>query len=468
MDEYDVVVIGTGPAGQRAAIQAAKLGASVAAIEFKSTVGGAAVHAGTIPSKTLREAALYLTGFRQRVLYGAGSAVKKNITIDDLTFRLDSVLERELSVMQDQLRRNGVKVIFGKASFINETTLSIVRDDETHQIKAKKFILAPGTVPASSDKVPIDGKITVNADSIFDLKSIPERLTVVGAGVIGVEYAGIFAALGTRVNIVDRTENFLEFIDRAIIDALREHMQDSGVEFYLGRELIEVISDGTTATAYLEGGESLESDVLLYTIGRSGATSDLALENIGLEADDRGRLKVNSNFQTARPNIYAVGDVVGFPALAASSMEQGRMAGRHAMGESVDVAQSPMPIGIYSVPELSMVGETAEQLIATDVPFITGIARYGETARGHILGDRFGHLRLHIHTETRAVLGVHIIGENATELIHIGQALIGLGGTLDYLVDNVFNYPTLAECYKIAALDAFNRLTGAPSTSSAH
>ena len=468
MNSYDIAVIGTGPGGQRAAIQAAKLGASVVAIETRSSIGGAAIHAGTIPSKTLREAALYLTGFRQRVLYGANSAVKDNLAFDDLTFRLDSVLDRELSVMQDQLRRNNVEVIFGNASFSDEHTLRILTEGVVQEINAEKIVLAPGSIPAKSEKVPINGKTTVDADSIFDVSSIPRTLTVIGAGIIGVEYGGIFAAMGTRVNIVDRRPDFLEFVDRGIIDALQHHMRESGVEFYLGEDLVEVSSHGSGATAYLASGVQLESDLLLYTIGRSGATAKLGLENIGLEVDDRGRLSVDENYRTAIPHIYAVGDVIGFPSLAASAIEQGRLAARHAMGAPVDKSDAPLPYGIYSVPEISMVGSTAEQLELDGVPFVTGIARYAETARGQILGDRYGHLRMYVHSENKSILGVHIIGENATELIHIGQAVMSLNGTLDYLVNTVFNYPTLAECYKTAALDAFNRLTGAPSSSSAH
>ncbi|MCH7734758.1 MAG: Si-specific NAD(P)(+) transhydrogenase [Chloroflexi bacterium] len=468
MDRYDIAIVGTGPAGQRAAIQAAKLGASVAAIEKRSSIGGAAIHAGTIPSKTLREAALYLTGFRQRVLYGADSAVKKDLSFNDLTFRLDSVLDRELSVMQDQLRRNNVEVIFGNASFSDEHTLRILTEGVVREIGADKIVLAPGTVPAKSDKVPINGRTTVDADSIFDLPAIPRTLTVIGAGIIGVEYGGIFAAMGVKVNIVDQRPDFLEFVDRGIIEALQHHMTESGVEFYLGEELVEVSSDGSGVTAYLKNGVKLESDVLLYTIGRSGATESLGLGNIGLEIDDRGRISVDEYYRTAISHIYAVGDVIGFPGLAASAIEQGRLAARHAMGAPLDELQTLLPYGIYAVPEISMVGLTAEQLESDGVPFVTGIARYAETARGHILGDRYGHLRLYVHSENRSILGVHIIGENATELIHIGQTVMSLNGTLDYLVNTVFNYPTLAECYKTAALDAFNRLTGAPSTASAH
>ena len=460
MRSYDVVVVGTGPGGQRAAIQAAKLGARVAAIEERERIGGAVINYGTIPSKALREAVLYLTGFRQRGLYGAGYQVKENVALADLTLRLSHVLERELAVMESQLARNGVELIRGHSTFVASHQLRVATQEGAVDVRGEIVILAPGSTPAHSPRVPLDGNFVVDADTLFGRQEIPQRGIVVGAGVIGVEYASIFALLAIEVTLLDARERFLEFLDDGIREALMQQMRANGVTFVLGEELDQVVVEDGVVTARTGSGKVLEADALLYTVGRQGNTEGLGLERVGLEVDERGRLSVDAQFRTSLGHIFAVGDVIGFPALAATSMEQGRLAARYALGAPEEVVPSPLPFGIYSIPEISMVGRTEQELAQEGLPHEVGLALYAETARGQILGDDRGLLKLLVSRETEEILGVHIIGEGATELVHIGQMLMGLGGRLDYLVDNVFNYPTLAECYKIAALDASNKLSG--------
>ena len=460
MKQFDVAVIGAGPAGQRAAIQAAKLGASVVAIEPHPTIGGAAINGGTIPSKALREAVLYLTGFRERELYGLSYSVKRDINFPDLTYRLDHILRREVAVMESQLARNGVEVMLGRASFSGDHRLEVDRGHEKVEMIAENVILAPGSRPAHTECVPVDGERIFDTDQILNLQDIPGRLAIIGAGVVGVEYACMFAALGVHVTLVEKQENLMPFVDREIVDALIYHMRDSGVVFQLGEGVESVSIEGNEVVAVTESRKRICTDALLYTIGRQGATDQLALENVGLEADERGRLTVDERYATAVPYIYAAGDVIGFPALASSSMEQGRIAARNALGAPTDGVQDLLPFGIYTIPEISIVGKTEAELTRDRVSYEIGMARYSETARGQIVGDSTGRLKLLVDTKTRDLLGVHIIGEGASELIHIGQAVIALNGKLDYLVNNVFNYPTLAECYKVAALDAYNKISG--------
>lgn len=459
MKRFDVVVVGAGPAGQRAAVQAAKLGASVVVIEPRPTIDGAAINGGTIPSKALREAVLYLTGFRERELYGVSYSVKQDILLKDLTYRLDHILKREVAVMESQLARNGVEVMLGMASFSGDHTIVVDNGHEKIEIYAENVILTPGRKPAHSEHVPVDGERIFDTDQILNLNDIPRRLAVIGAGVVGVEYACMFAALGVRVTLVDVQEQLLPFVDREIVDALIYHMRDTGVVFQLGAGVDSVTIENNEVVAITDNGKRICTDALLYTIGRHGSTDQLALEKVGLESDERGRLTVDDRYCTSVPYIYAAGDVIGFPALASSSMEQGRIAARNALGVPTDGVQDPLPFGIYTIPEISIVGKTEAQLTSDRVPYEIGMARYSETARGQIVGDSTGRLKLLVHTETRDLLGVHIIGEGASELTHIGQAVIALNGKLDYLVNNVFNYPTLAECYKVAALDAYNKIS---------
>ncbi len=455
----DVAVIGTGPAGQRAAIQAAKLGATVAMIEKAEQLGGTVVNYGTIPSKTLREAILYLTGFRQRGLYGAEYRLKERVTIEDLSLRTIHVTKSVLEVMEAQLTRNGVEVLRGTAQFLTPHELMVTRSDDSVVVSAKAIILAPGSVPAHSPNVPVDGHYVIDADSFWqERQEIPQRLIVVGAGVIGIEYASMLGLLGIEVTLLDSREHILEFLDAEMLSALMSEMAEHNVSFALQEELDHVSVENGIVVARTTAGRSFEAEVLLYTAGRRGNTQGLGLERIGVDVDERGRIEVDDQFRTRLPHIFAVGDVIGFPALAATSMEQGRQAARHALEATEATTPGPLPIGIYSIPELSMIGQTEEGLKREGVPYVVGLASYTETARGQILASQRGYLKLLIQAETRELLGVHIVGESATELIHIGQLAMNLGGRLDHLVDNVFNYPTLAECYKIAALDAFNKL----------
>lgn len=458
MRSYDLVVIGTGPAGHHAAIQAAKLGKKVAAIECQEPIGGVCMNTGTIPSKTLREAVLYLTGFRQRGIYGLGYNLKPDVTIRDLMFRCEQVTRNEVDVLVSQFSRNKVEILGGRASFVDPHHLHVAGPGLEEELEADYVVIATGSAPAHTPSVPVNGSTIIDSDGIYQLLQIPKTLIVVGAGIIGIEYACMFAALGSEVTLVDKRSKVLEFVDQEVLEALMYHMREEGVVFRFGEEVTEVREDGGRVVAHTKSNKTISAECLVYTVGREGNIAGLALEQAGLAADERGRIPVNEFFQTTQSHIYACGDVIGFPALAATAMEQGRLASGHAFGLHNDPINQWIPIGIYTIPEISMVGKTEEELTAAAVPYEFGIARYREIARGQIIGDRSGLLKLLVHVETRQLLGVHILGEGATELIHIGQAVLSLGGTLDFLVSNVFNYPTLSECYKVAALDAYNKL----------
>ncbi len=458
MQTFDLFVLGTGPAGQRAAVQAAKLGKKVGICEKREMVGGVCVNTGTIPSKTFREAVLYLSGIAQRANYGASYTVKDDITMEDLLFRCHQVITREIDVIRAQMKRNGVALLSGSAAFTGPHALTVTGSLGAIEVEAENVVIAVGTKPAPPP-VPVDGETVIDSDGILTLKKLPRSLLVVGAGVIGVEYASMFAALGVEVTIVDKRPVLLDFVDDEISEALSFFLRKLNCTLRLGEEVdaVHVERPGRVA-ATLKSGKKVAADLLLYSVGRVGATGALNLAAAGLEADGRGRLKVNECYQTAQPHIYAVGDIIGFPALASTSMEQGRLAACHAFGVACTSLPHLFPIGIYSVPEISMVGKTEEELTKESVPYETGVARYSEIARGAIVGDHIGLLKILVHRETRLILGVHILGTAATELIHIGQSFLALGGTLDVLVDTVFNYPTFAECYKVAALDAYNKL----------
>lgn len=455
--DYDLLVVGSGPGGHRAAIAAAKLGRRVAIVDRRQTLGGVCINTGTIPSKTLREAVLYLAGMLQRDLYGASYRVKDEITIADLTARTQHVIGRETEVVRNQLLRNHVTLLTGEASFVDDHAMEVVGPDHI-RVSADKIVLAPGTRPARPPEVAFDGVRVVDSDGILDLRSVPGSMVVVGAGVIGIEYASIFAALGTRVTVVDARSSMLDFCDAEIVESLRFHLRDLAVTFRFGEtvERVEVNEHGTVTT--LASGKRIPAETVMYSAGRQGATEPLALERAGLSADARGRIGVDEHFRTAQPHIYAVGDVIGFPALAATSMEQGRLAAMHAMGEPTTGMTPLQPIGIYTIPEISYVGASEDELTGQSVPYETGLSRYRELARGQIIGDSYGMLKLLVHATDRTLLGVHVFGTGATDLVHIGQAVMGCGGTVDFLVDTVFNYPTLSEAYKVAALDATNKL----------
>ncbi|MEU4225905.1 Si-specific NAD(P)(+) transhydrogenase [Nonomuraea sp. NPDC026600] len=460
MYDFDVLVLGSGPGGQKAAIAAAKLGRRVAVVEKTHMLGGVCINTGTIPSKTLREAVLYLTGLNQRELYGASYRVKEEITVADLGMRTQHVIGREIQVIRSQLGRNHVTVLQGTGRFLDPHTVGIASDEEKEEKKvtAEKIVIATGTSPARPSTVEFDDKTVIDSDAILHLDHVPETLVVVGAGVIGIEYASMFAALGTKVTVVERRDRMLEFCDLEIVEALKYHLRDLAVTFRFGENVAAVERRPRGALTVLESGKKIPADCVMYSAGRQGKTNELCLEAAGLAADDRGRIKVDENYATPVPHIYAVGDVIGFPALAATSMEQGRLAAQHACGEPVGEMKGLPPIGIYTIPEISFVGKSEDDLTRDKIPFEVGISRYRELARGQIIGDSYGMLKLLVSSEDRRLLGVHVFGTGATELVHIGQTVMGCGGTVDYLVNAVFNYPTLAESYKVAALDAMNKM----------
>jgi NAD(P) transhydrogenase len=461
--DYDLLVVGSGPAGHRAAIQAAKLDKRVAIVEKKAVVGGVCINTGTIPSKTLREAALRLSGYRDRGIYGR-SYSKQRVTMRDLLFRVDHVISNELDVARHQLFRNNVDVITAHASFIDphRLQLHLVQERLKQEVSARHIVIAVGTLTGTVEDVPCDGQHVFTSDDLLHVEHLPRSLAVVGAGVIGLEYACIFAALGVRVTLLDKHSHLLPFVDREIVDALVYHLRANNATLYLGEEVTRVESyadeHGPHVRVCLASGKQVVAEKVLYSVGRRGAIDGLELAAAGLQPDARGRLRVNQHYQTEVPHIYAVGDVIGFPSLASTSMEQGRLACCHAFNVPTRSLPELFPYGIYTVPAISMVGKTEQELTNQGVPYEVGRAHYREIARGQILGDRTGLLKLIFHRETRLLLGVHIIGTEAAELIHIGQAVLALGGRVDYFVDTVFNYPTLAECYKTAAFDGLNRL----------
>ncbi len=458
-NQYDVAVIGTGPAGQRAAIQAAKLGKRVTVIDRVRYVGGQALHRGTIPSKTLREAVMHLTGVGQRSFYGREYRVMSHITMDDLMRRTAQVIQAEVDVVRDALLRNDIDLLHGTAQFVDPHTLSVNGDAPARELRAENIIIAVGSRPARPDGIPFDDEQVVDSDGILELREIPKTLTIVGAGVAGCEYASMFASLGVQVTLIDGRRDLLEFMDMEISGALTARMREDGVTLRLGHQVASVeLDERKRPVAVLETGARVVSDTLMYSIGRQGATDSLNLDAADLAADPRGRLKVDEHYQTEIEHIYAVGDVIGNPQLASTSAEQGRLAARHAAGlETTDISQQ-LPIGIYTIPEISMVGKTEEQLTDEGIAYESGVARFSEVARGAIIGDSFGVLKLLFSPEDRRLLGVHIFGSQATELVHIGQAIMLTGSTIDYFVDTVFNYPTFAEAYKVAGLNGLNKL----------
>jgi NAD(P) transhydrogenase len=458
--DFDVLVLGSGPGGQKAAIAAAKLGRRVAVAERRNMIGGVCINTGTIPSKTLREAVLYLTGLSQREIYGQSYRLKDDITVADLAARTQHVIGREVDVIRNQLSRNRIKVLSGSARFTDPHAVTIDDDaGRSAEVTADKIIIAVGTRPARPASVDFDDETIIDSDGIIHLERVPRSMVVVGAGVIGIEYASMFAALGTKVTVVERRDRMLEFCDPEITEALKYHLRDLAVTFRF-RETVESVERHPPhgAVTILESGKRIAADCVMYSAGRQGTADELDLDKAGLQADARGRIQVDEHFRTEAPHIYAVGDVIGFPALASTSMEQGRLAAHHACDEPVRGMHQLQPIGIYTIPEISFIGRTEDELTDARIPFEVGVARYRELARGQIVGDSYGMLKLLVSPEDHTLLGVHVFGTGATEIIHIGQAVMGCQGTVDYLVDAVFNYPTLAESYKVAALDAMNKM----------
>ncbi|MDG4826165.1 Si-specific NAD(P)(+) transhydrogenase [Asanoa sp. WMMD1127] len=459
MYDFDVLVLGSGPGGQKAAIAAAKLGRRVAVVERDNMIGGVCINTGTIPSKTLREAVLYLTGLNQREMYGSSYRVKDDITVADLAARTQHVIGREIDVIRNQLARNRVTLLSGTGRFADPHTVTVTdgRGRES-RASAEKIVIASGTRPARPSSVDFDERTIIDSDGIVNLERVPRSMVVVGAGVIGIEYASMFAALGTKVTVVERRDRMLEFCDLEVIEALKYHLRDLAVTFRFGESVASVERYDQGAVAVLESGKKIAADTVMYSAGRQGTAPDLELDAAGLSADARGRLSVDEHFRTSVPHVYAVGDVIGFPALASTSMEQGRLAAHHACDEPARAMPALQPIGIYTIPEISFIGRTEDDLTEARIPFEVGISRYRELARGQIIGDSYGMLKLLVAPDDGRLLGVHIFGTGATELLHIGQAVMGCDGTVDYLVDAVFNYPTLAEAYKVAALDAMNKM----------
>lgn len=458
---YDLLVIGSGPAGQKGAIAAAKLGKKVAIVDRQARLGGVSLHGGTIKSKTLREAILYLTGFRQRSFYGTDYTVRERIQSNELRERVQMVVDREMSVVRAQLQRNCVDLIDGLAKFVDTHTVEIETDAETQRVRADQILIACGSRAAESPGLPLDSALIHDASELQIADSLPKEMIVVGAGVIGIEYASMFAALGMDVTIIDARPDLLDFVDREIVERLVFHLRNLGAVFRLGEKVVQISRDEKDrVVATLESGKAVRGESLLYAVGRQANADRLNVGAAGLTHDARGRLSVNEHLQTTVPHIYAAGDVIGFPALASSSMDQGRRAAHHMFGESPPRLSEFLPFGIYTVPEISMVGKTEQELTAAKIPYEFGAAKYEELAKGQIVGELTGYLKLLFDPATKRILGVHGIGESAAEIIHVGQAVMALGGTLDYFRDTVFNYPTYAEAYKVAALDGLNKIAG--------
>ncbi len=455
MEKYDLIVVGSGPGGQRAAIQAAKFGKRAALIEKLEVIGGTAINTGTIPSKTIREAVLHLSGYQYQSIYGVNYRVKEPITMADLSFRALNVIKTEIDVIRAQLSRNGIDVLTGTASFINTHQVQVTGSRGQSELEADNI----GTKPAVSPLVPFNDRTIINSDQILKMPEIPKSMIVVGGGVIGVEYTCMFATLGVRVTLIEKRPRLLEFADTEMVEALCYHLRDRRVTLRLNEEVesVEETPDHLVV-ANLKSKKKVSGEALLYAVGRQGNVDELNLPAAGLEADARGRISVDENYRTSQPHIFAVGDVIGFPSLGSVSMEQGRIAAARAFGMPTNSNRANYPYGIYTIPEISFIGKTEEQLTDEGVAYEVGMAFFREIARGQIRGDTTGRLKLIFDPATKKLLGVHIIGEGASELLHIGQAVFALNGTVEYFVDTVFNYPTLAECYKAAAFNGLNKL----------
>jgi NAD(P) transhydrogenase len=460
MREFDLLVIGSGPAGQKAAIQAAKLRKRVAVIEKERVLGGSRINTGTLPSKTLKDAIYYLHGFKLRSFTNITYSLKKNMTLRDLMARKDLVVKHELEVVTDQLERNDVEIIHGTASFVDPHTLKVSAKSRDEELLTAPFIvIATGSCPRRPEEIPFNDVTICDSDSILSTEVIPKSMIVMGGGVIGCEYTSMFAAYGIKVTLFDTRNDLLRFVDQEIVQALIYHMRTNGVTMRMGEQLDKVTTDesGRVVTTF-KSGKTIVTDVLLFAMGRIANTDTLNLAAVGITPDKLGQLKVNERYQTAVPHIYAAGDVIGFPGLASTSMEQGRLACCHAFHVEQSTLPTVLPYGIYTIPEISTVGKAEEELTKEGVPYEIGRAFYKEIARGQIVGDLDGLMKLIFHRTTLELLGVQIIGDGATELVHIGQAVLTYGGKVDFFVHNVFNYPTLAECYRTAALDGINRL----------
>ena len=456
MSKLDMIVIGSGPGGQRAAVQAAKIGKNVMLVEKAKEVGGVSINTGTLPSKTLREAVVDLSGARERQLYGMMYR-DNTVTPDSLLSRTRRVMAAERDVIRAQLHRNRVKLVHGLARFESANRIAVGSDT----YEADYIVIAVGTYPAVTPGITIDHETVLTSDDILQLKRIPKNLIVAGAGVIGTEYATMFMELGCEITLVDKRSVYLDMIDDEVRDAFQAHLRERNVTFRMNEEVTRVDKIGPERViVHVKSGKRIAGDMLLVSSGRQGAVDGLQLEKAGLSADARGKITVDANYRTAVSNIYAVGDVIGAPQLASTSAEQGRIAACHAFGIKAQSVPDLFPYGIYSIPEIAWVGPTEEDLTRRGIGYETGRARYREIARGQILGDDDGMLKIVFELHTRKILAVWAMGTQATEVVHVGQAVMAHGGTLDYFLSNVFNYPTLAECYKVAALNGYNKLRG--------
>jgi len=460
---FDLVVIGAGPAGQKGAVQAAKLRKSAAIIEREEHPGGICLYTGTLPSKTLRETATFYQAFRKRALQGMrglSCAMDRTVTFSDLIHRKEEVILNERQIVSSQLQRNDIQVIRGSARFVGPHEVEIIEPDGTSgRLRAGHFLIATGSSP-DHRSLPVQIAPPVyDSDSILRIDRIPRTMTILGGGVIGCEYACVFAALGTKVTLIDRRKTLLRFMDEEISAALAFHMREMGTALKLGEEIEAIDPAGADrVTTRLKSGKQVQTECLLSALGRRPATDGLNLDQIGVAVDPHGQITVDAAYRTSVAHIAAAGDVIGFPTLASTSMDQGRLAVCHLFDYPAKAYNHLLPYGVYTIPEISVVGRTEQELTEAAVPYETGLARFREIARGQIIGETEGFLKLIFHQRTRALLGVHVIGEGATELVHIGQAVIAHNGAIDYFVDSVFNYPTLAEAYKVAALNGLNKL----------
>ncbi|MCL4125916.1 UNVERIFIED_CONTAM: hypothetical protein GTU68_023103 [Idotea baltica] len=460
MSHYDLIIIGSGPSGRAAAMQAGKLKRKVLVVERGRKVGGVSVHSGTIPSKTLRETIMNLSGYRERSFYGRAHRAKDVIKADDLRQRLVKTLNYEVDNLENMFARNHVDIMHGEAHFTSKSSIEVIGEDsERTTFTADRFLISTGTVPFRPEYIPFNGSTILDSDDIIELDRLPRSMIVIGAGVIGVEYATMMQALDVKVTLIEPRKTFLDFIDATLIQDFSHEIRDMGLDLRLGCKVTSVADEGDQIVVQTDSGRRACAEMLLFAAGRMGATESLNLSACELETDHRGRLKVEEKtYQTSQPHIYATGDVIGFPSLASTSLSQGRIAACHALSEET-LPESPwFPYGIYAVPEISTCGMSEEELQERGIPYEVGIGKFRETSRGNIMGIEHGVLKMLVSLKTRRILGVQIMGEGATELIHIGQAVMNHSGTVDYFIENTFNYPTLAEAYKAAGFDAWQRM----------
>lgn len=459
MLHYDLLVLGCGPAGEKAAAQAAYFGKRVAIVE-QDRLGGACVHTGTLPSKGLRESALALRNLARLGLKGVNTTLAEDIRVDELLARKEQVVQAEVRRIEENLARHRVDLYYGAARFLDPHTLQVhKKDGQKLELHGDVALIATGTSPHRPTDIPFDQELVWDSDEVVNMAAIPRSLIVYGAGVIGCEYASMFATLGVEVTLCEARDKVLPFVDRDIASELLTAFADMGIHVVTGAKYTRCAVDETCVTLTLADGRELRAERLLYAAGRTGNTAGIGLEVLGLKANSRGLLEVNAHYQTAVPHIYAVGDVIGFPALASTSMDQGRVAVCHAFGFTYKMALGQhLPYGIYTIPECAMVGATEQELQERGTPYEVGRADYVTNARAQLVGVQSGLLKLVFDPQTRAILGVHVAGERASELVHIGMTAMQLGGTMDVFIDAVYNYPTLSELFKYAAYDGLQRL----------